>query len=103
MPKELERSLGVLAEKTPEAYAARQQRLRRYINLQLIASGLSPVPLENASPTAADAEEMLGAFRERLMLLDDPAARPIGGSSDSCTSILPNCRASRHCGCRSGP
>ena len=72
MPKELERSLGVLAEKTPEAFAARQQRLRRYINLQLIASGLSPVPLEDTTPTSVDAEEMLGAFRERLSLLDDP-------------------------------
>jgi hypothetical protein len=72
MPKELERSLGVLADKGPEAFAARQQRLRRYINLQLIASGLSPVALENSSATAADAEEILGAFRERLLLLDDP-------------------------------
>ena len=72
MDQKLERSLGVVTDRTPEAYAARQLRLRRYINLQLIASGLSPVPLEDTTPTSVDAEEMLGAFRERLSLLDDP-------------------------------
>jgi hypothetical protein len=68
----MERSLGVLPDPTPEAYSNRQQRLRRYINLQLIAGGFQPVPLDNASAAATDAEELLGAFRERLSLLDDP-------------------------------
>ena len=72
MQKEMERSLGVLPEPTPEAYGSRQQRLRRYINLQLIAGGFHPVPLENATDDSTDAEELLEAFRERLALLDDP-------------------------------
>lgn len=72
MQRELERSLGVLPEPTPEAYHSRQERLRRYINLQLITAGMPPVPLDNASPTSVDAEELLGAFRERLSLLNDP-------------------------------
>ncbi len=64
--------MGVLPEPTPEAYHSRQERLRRYINLQLITAGMPPVPLDNASPTSVDAEELLGAFRERLSLLNDP-------------------------------
>ncbi len=72
MDRELERALGVLPEPTPKAYGERQQRLRRYINLQLIAGGLPPVALDNATAASADAEQLLGYFRERLRLLDDP-------------------------------
>ena len=102
MQKEIERSLGVLPEPTPEAYGSRQQRLRRYINLRLIAAGFHPVPLDNATADSTDAEELSEAFRERVRCWTIPAARPIGGSTHSCTSIFPAWRASRGRGCRSG-
>ncbi len=92
MDLDLAQSLGVLRERSPQEFLQRQRRLRRYINLQLIAGGFSPVPLDDATAASADAEELLGNIRERLRLIDDarcPADRRIEAFLQEHFSDLP--------------
>jgi hypothetical protein len=72
MKLEIERFLGMDEPASESERIDRQRRMRRYINLQLLASGLPPVPLDHATAASADAEQLLGAYSERLRLLDDP-------------------------------
>ena len=80
MQPDLVRSLGFLPHETAATLDARRARLRRYINLQLIASGLAPVTLGDRTEEAADAERLLADCCARLGMIEDfrcPADRRI--------------------------
>ncbi|HKD35302.1 MAG TPA: hypothetical protein VKB78_00835, partial [Pirellulales bacterium] len=72
MQLKIERSLGMDEPASESERTDRPRRMRRYINLLLIANGLPPVPLDHATAASADAEQLLADYSERLRLLDDP-------------------------------
>jgi hypothetical protein len=71
MDSERIRSLGATDAMSDAERDERQGRLRRYINLQFIVNGLPSIPLDDTA-ASADAEQLLGVYRERLRLVDDP-------------------------------
>src|SRR6266436_2733204 len=71
MDSERIRSLGATDAMSAAERDERQGRLRRYINLQFIVNGLPSIPLDNTA-ASADAEQLLGVYRERLRFVDDP-------------------------------
>ncbi len=80
MQADLVRTLGFLPHETAATLGTRRARLRRYINLQLIATGLAPVKLGDRTDEAVDAERLLADCCARLGLIEDfrcPADRRI--------------------------
>jgi hypothetical protein len=72
MKSDVTTALGMMELSAENYQMNRRRRLQQYINLQLITNGLPAISLGDSSPAAADAEQILGAFSERLRLVDDP-------------------------------
>ncbi|HEV2972189.1 MAG TPA: hypothetical protein VGY55_19605 [Pirellulales bacterium] len=80
MNHDLSHALGFASGAALADFAERKKRLRQYINLQLIASGLPAAALGDVSEISADAEKLLASYCERLKLVEDarcPADRRI--------------------------
>jgi len=65
----LEKTLGFRSDPDPSP-AETRQRMLHYINLKLLANGLPGMPLEETVGEAADAEQLLTTYHQRLKLIN---------------------------------